>query len=134
MSRVPRCTFLIRPGIIPTGSIPKILLAWSLILSLPARTSDCSTTAPLHQNIHVRLTINLEPDLYAVAKSLAKAEDCTISAAVNRLVRRSFHREAARRSRSSTRATKRNRFTVSSGRRPVTADTVGRAEAEDDIE
>lgn len=30
----------------------------------------------------MRLTVNLEPDLYALAKSLAKSEDCTISAAV----------------------------------------------------
>ncbi len=28
----------------------------------------------------MRLTINLEPDLYTVAVSLAKAEDCSISA------------------------------------------------------
>src|SRR6266436_5147840 len=38
----------------------------------------------------MRLTVNLESDLYALAKSLAKAEDCTVSAAVNRLLRRSL--------------------------------------------
>ena len=43
----------------------------------------------------MRLTINLEPDLYAVAVSLAKAEDCSISAAVNRLLRRSLPGSAA---------------------------------------
>ncbi len=82
----------------------------------------------------MRLTVNLEPDLYAVAKSLAKAEDCSISAAVNRLLRRSFHGEAGRGMRSSSRTKKRNRFAVSRGRRPVTAETVGRSEAEDDVE
>ena len=81
----------------------------------------------------MRLTVNLEPDLYAVAKSLAKAEDCTISAAVNRLLRRSFG-EAERGTRPSSRTKKRNHFAVSRGRRPVTADTVRRAEVEDDVE
>ena len=76
----------------------------------------------------MRLTVNLEPDLYAVAKSLAKEEDCTISAAVNRLLRRSFHDEAER----GTRAKKRNHFAVSRGRQPVTGDTVRSSEAEDD--
>ena len=78
--------------------------------------------------------MNLEPDLYAVAKSLAKAEDCTISAAVNRLLRRSLPGEAGRGTRSSSRAKKRNRFAVSRGRRLVTADTVRRSDAEDDVE
>ncbi len=36
----------------------------------------------------MRLTINLEDGLYAVAKSLARTEDCSISAAVNKLLRR----------------------------------------------
>ena len=81
----------------------------------------------------MRLTVNLEPDLYTLAKSLAKAEDCTISAAVNRLLRRSFDAEADRATRSSHRARKRNRFTVSRGRQPVTADTVRGSEAEDDV-
>ena len=72
--------------------------------------------------------------MYAVAKSLAKAEDCTISAAVNRLLRRSFRAEADPGTRASTRAKKRNRFAVSRGRQPVTHDTVRRSEAEDDVE
>lgn len=81
----------------------------------------------------MRLTVNLEPDLYAVAKSLAKEEDCTISAAVNRLLRRSFGGGAERGTRSSTRAKKRNRFAVSRGKQPVTGDTVRRSEAEGDV-
>ena len=81
----------------------------------------------------MRLTVNLEPDLYALAKSLAKAEDCTISAAVNRLLRRSLPggtKESSRRSPSP----KRNGFVISSGRQPITADTVRQIEVEDDEE
>ena len=81
----------------------------------------------------MRLTVNLEPDLYALAKSLSKAEDCTISAAINRLLRRSFPGATDRGTRSSNRTKKRNRFAVSRGRQPVTPDTVRRSEAEDDV-
>ena len=76
----------------------------------------------------MRLTINLEPDLYALAVSLAKAEDCTISAAVNRLLRRSLPSESvggASRSRNG----RRNDLFVSRGRVAVTADDVRRIEA-----
>ena len=94
--------------------------------------SRVDTNAPLHQNGYMRLTVNLEPDLYALAKSLAKSEDCTISAAVNRLLRRSLPRGAKEGSRRSVRPTKRNGFVISRGRRPITADTVRQTEAEDD--
>ena len=77
----------------------------------------------------MRLTVNLEPDLYALAVSLAKAEDCSISAAVNRLLRRSLADEASPR----RRPRRRNNFVVSTGREPVTADTVARTEAGDDV-
>lgn len=77
----------------------------------------------------MRLTVNLEPDLYALAVSLAKAEDCSISAAVNRLLRRSLADEA----RPGARPRRRNDFLVSKGREPVTADTVARTEARDDV-
>jgi hypothetical protein len=40
----------------------------------------------------MRLTINLEDDLYALARTIAKTEDCSISAAVNGLLRRSLER------------------------------------------
>ena len=67
----------------------------------------------------MRLTVDLEPDLYALAVSLAEAEACSISAAVNRLLRRSLvggtDRGGSRR---------RNGFVVSRGREPVTAETV----------
>ena len=37
-----------------------------------------------------RLTVSLEEDLYSVAKAMAKAEDCSISAAVNKLLRKAI--------------------------------------------
>jgi len=79
----------------------------------------------------MRLTVNLEPELYALAKSLAKAEDCSISVAVNRLLHRSLPTVANRRGRGSRRIRK-NGVVVSRGRKPVTADTVRISEAEDD--
>jgi hypothetical protein len=80
----------------------------------------------------MRLTVNLDTDLYALAKSLAQAEDCTVSAAVNRLLRRSLPGGAKQDRPSSGRTSKRNGFSVSRGRRPITADTVRQVEAEDD--
>lgn len=79
----------------------------------------------------MRLTVNLDPDLYALAVSLAKAEDCTISAAVNRLLRRSLPAEDGGGA-GGSRARQRNRLVVSRGRVAVTADDVRRIEAEDD--
>ena len=76
----------------------------------------------------MRLSINLDADLYALAVSLAKAEDCSISAAVNRLLRRSLPGESGRRA---TRK-RRNGFPISRGREPITADDIVRAETEDD--
>lgn len=35
-----------------------------------------------------RLTVSLDDDLYALAKAVARAHDCSLSAAVNRLLRR----------------------------------------------
>jgi hypothetical protein len=80
----------------------------------------------------MRLTINLESDLYALAKSLAKAEDCSISAAVNRLLRRSLPNGKERPGRNMRRPAKRSGFAISRGKTPITADTVRRLEAEDD--
>ena len=80
----------------------------------------------------MRLTINLEPDLYAVAVSLAKAEDCSISAAVNQLLRGALPGGDARQPPSEALVSRRNGILVSRGREVVTAETVRRAEAEDD--
>lgn len=79
----------------------------------------------------MRLTVNLDEDLYALARSLAQAEDCSVSVAVNRLVRRSFEGDSSRRSGPRGGRT-RNGFVVSKGRVPITADTVRRVESEDD--
>jgi predicted DNA-binding ribbon-helix-helix protein len=35
----------------------------------------------------MRLSVNLEPDLYAVAKSLAKADDVSLNALINQKLR-----------------------------------------------
>ena len=80
----------------------------------------------------MRLTINLEPDLYAVAVSLAKAEDCSISAAVNRLVRRSLPGAQPVRGKSAHGMARRNGLLVCDGREVVTAEMIERIEDEDD--
>ena len=80
----------------------------------------------------MRLTVNLDSDLYALTKSLAKSEDCSISAAVNRLLRRSLPGDGKPGQQPSGRRARRNGFMVSPGRKPITADTLRRIEAEDD--
>ena len=80
----------------------------------------------------MRLTVNLDPDLYAVAVSLAKAEDCSISAALNRLLRRGLPGDGEHDIRSVGAPKTRNGFVVSRGARPITAETVRRSETEDD--
>ena len=90
------------------------------------------TTAPSHHHRSMRLTINLESDLYAVAVSLAKAEDCSISAAVNRLVRRALPGAGPRRGEPAHGMELRNGLLVCEGRQVVTAETVQSIEAEDD--
>ena len=40
----------------------------------------------------MRLTVNLDSDLYAVAKALARESDTSVSAAVNLLLRRALDR------------------------------------------
>ena len=80
----------------------------------------------------MRLTVNLEPDLYAVAVSLAKAEDCSISAAVNRLLRRGLPTDGSQREGPVGRTRRRNGILVSVGGVPITPDTIRRIEEEDD--
>lgn len=80
----------------------------------------------------MRRTVNLEPDLYAVAVSLAKAEDRSISAAVNRLLRRGLSTDGAQRERPVSRTRRRNGILVSVGGAPITPDTIRRIEEEDD--
>ena len=38
----------------------------------------------------MRLSVNLEPDLYALAKSLAKADDVSLNSLINQKLRDSF--------------------------------------------
>lgn len=90
------------------------------------------TSAPVHHHKRMRLTLNLENDLYAVAKSLSRAEDCTISAAVNRLLRRSLPGGAGSGRRTARPPKRRNGLPISRGRAPVTADLVKQLEAKDD--
>lgn len=64
--------------------------------------SDLDTTTPLHHTVPMRLTINLDDELYGVARSLARAEDITISEALNRFVRRALAPSPGRRPRDKT--------------------------------
>jgi hypothetical protein len=73
----------------------------------------------------VRLSITLDDDLYAVAKSLAKAEDCSLSAAVNRLLRRAINQPTL-----SGAPGGRSDFPTSAGRRLITDEDVMAVEDE----
>jgi len=53
-----------------------------------ASSAYLDTIAPLHQIIFVRLTINLDDELYAMARSHAIATKTSISKAVGDLLRR----------------------------------------------
>lgn len=47
------------------------------------------TISPVHHTCpDMRLTVSLDDDLYNLAKAVAKAHDCSLSAAINRLLRR----------------------------------------------
>ena len=81
----------------------------------------------------MRLTINLEPDLYAVAVSLSKAEDCSISAAVNQLLRRALPGAPSSAGRPFSSMVRRNGLLVCDGREVVTAETVQQIEDENDV-
>jgi len=52
------------------------------------------TTAPLHHGASMRLTINLDDDLYAMARSHAIATKTSISKAVGDLLRRKINTTA----------------------------------------
>ncbi len=74
----------------------------------------------------MRLSVNLDPDLYALARAVATAEDCSLSGAVNRLLRRCLER----RGRPSTRGA--SQIPVVRCRRRFTAADVERLEAVDE--
>ncbi|MBX3745081.1 MAG: hypothetical protein KF833_07200 [Verrucomicrobiae bacterium] len=79
----------------------------------------------------MRLTIRLEPELYAVAKSLAKAEDCSLSTAVNRLLHRALAAEPSHPPPTRQTPTTRHGLPISRARRPITAEDVARTEEEE---
>ena len=70
--------------------------------------------------------------LYAVAVSFATAEGCSISAAVNRLLRRGLPGAGDRDTPSIGRTKRRNGILVSMGGPPITAETIRRIEEEND--
>ena len=77
----------------------------------------------------MRLTINLDEDLYAIGKGLSQAEDISISQAINRLLRRSTEANLP------SMRSKRNAVSglrVSRGRRLITAADV-RAVEQDEL-
>jgi hypothetical protein len=102
------------------------------VLALKREPCPLDTSAPLHQDDAMRLTVNLESAMYALAKSLSREEGCTISAAVNRLLRRSVTGAMERNAVRVNQKAKRGGFVVSRGAKPITADMVRRAERQDD--
>jgi len=78
----------------------------------------------MHQITDMRLSINLGPEPYA----LAKAEDCPVSAAVNRLLRRSLPGAQDGGANSKEATAVGNGFVIARGRKVVTAETVKQAE------
>ncbi len=83
--------------------------------------------SPAHHNAGVRLTVRLDDDLHRMASAYAAAEGCSISTAINRLLRRLIAGgTVARRGN--------ERFPVSKtrGSRVVTTAEVRRLESEDE--
>lgn len=72
---------------------------------------------------YMRLTVNLEERYYRAAKALAKAEDLSLSMAVNRLIAMGFERPTPEGQGDSG-------FPVSRGAKPVTAERVEEIEAD----
>ena len=75
------CCMIINPDDLDDNQC--LLFSKKLQISIPI-----DTIAPMHPNMEMRLTINLDEDLYRMAKSFAITQDCSISAAVNQLLRR----------------------------------------------
>jgi hypothetical protein len=78
---------------------------------------EIDRSSPLHHGALVRLTLNLDDDLYRAAKSMAIAQECSISAAVNHLLQRAINGSVKKQK-------KRNQFPVSKGRRPFSSEDV----------
>lgn len=69
----------------------------------------------------MRLSVNLDEDLYNAARTLARAEDISISEAINRLLRRALEQPA-------TLQKSRRGFPVLRGSRPFGPDEVAASE------
>ena len=95
--------------------------------SHPDPISEIDTAAPLHHSNAMRLTINLDEDLHRMAKSLAIAEDCSISAAVNKLLRRIVAPDIRRNARNDAKTG----LPVVECKRAITDEDVYRAEEEE---
>lgn len=74
----------------------------------------------------MRLSVNLDDDLYTVAKSLARADEISLSSAINLLIRRSL----APRTNDSKGGVDGTALPVISGRRLVTSADVYRLDGE----
>lgn len=74
----------------------------------------------------MRLTINLDQDHYVIAKALAKEADCSISKAVNGLIRKALESEPSRESRRSAAA--KDGLPKVNGKRAFTSEDVYRFE------
>ncbi len=85
------------------------------------------TNAPLHHNKPMRLSVNLEPDLYAVAKSLAKADDVSLNALINQKLRDALFGQTQ-----PTQTHLKNGLLVSSSKVRVTREMVMQALEEDE--
>jgi hypothetical protein len=81
----------------------------------------------------MRLSIRLDDDIYRVAKSMALAEQCSISSAVNELLRRSLF-EPAEPGRALARRKGRRGIVVSKGARPFGNEDVKEIEMLDDMD
>jgi hypothetical protein len=77
----------------------------------------------------MRLTVNIEEDLYRVAKSVAVAEECSISAAINKLLRRALAGRPSSRKKGSQGLSD---FPVTVGCHPITEKDVASVDLDED--
>ncbi len=81
----------------------------------------------------MKLTVDLDPDTYTEVVSFADVKDCSISAAVNQLLRRSLPGAHSQRGSPPYGMERRNGLLVCDGREVVAAETVQRIESEDNV-
>jgi predicted DNA-binding ribbon-helix-helix protein len=98
-----------------------------LEINIRLRILHLDTIAPLHHNQPMRLSVNLEPDLYAMAKSLAKADDVSLNVLINQKLRDALFGQTQ-----PTQTHLKNGLLVSSSKVRVTRDMVMQALEEDE--